>query len=221
MVEGAYDLTTNGRKYRLKKDDVIYYHDGEDVLWEDAGQFVEFIPFGFFAPSFEPPPTDKRCFSSTPAMRAAFHEAAEIAESSEFTEGFRRDLLLFSCLFRILAELPWELGQAGQVALGAELWWEIERWLRSTHRYRITLKDICRHTGRSASTVSRSCRLATDLSPMNRIKALRMDAGRGMLMYTERNVSEVADYLGYPRIHEFSREFSQFYGQPPSSLQAN
>jgi AraC-like DNA-binding protein len=44
-----------------------------------------------------------------------------------------------------------------------------------------------------------------------------MRHARALLRYTPMSVTEVALYLGYPRVHEFSREFRRRYGAAPSS----
>ena len=81
-----------------------------------------------------------------------------------------------------------------------------------------TLKELCKIAGYSKSTIIRSCKKVTGGTPMQRIQKLRMEEAKGLLSIAQLNVSQVADYLGYPRIHEFSREFSKYFGKPPSAL---
>ena len=42
-----------------------------------------------------------------------------------------------------------------------------------------------------------------------------MAEARGSLKFSTLNISQVAGYLSYPRIHEFSREFRRLCGQSP------
>jgi AraC-like DNA-binding protein len=53
---------------------------------------------------------------------------------------------------------------------------------------------------------------------MQRIREIRMAEAGKLLKHTQMNISQTADYLGYPRVHEFSREFSKFFGYPPTRL---
>ncbi len=215
---GGYHLTMNGREYLLNEGDVVYYHDGEDVIWQGIDKPVTFTAIGFFAPGLAPPPEDKRHFHSTPIIRQEFERAIE---SERNLTSLRCSYALYSCLLRILSELPVELGSPGQIDTDAKLWWELERTIRCERRFRASMTDLTKLCGMSESSIVRSCRKATRLSPMKRLKALRLDTARGYLSYTDMNVSEVAQRLGYPRMHEFSREFSQHYGMPPSQLIAD
>jgi AraC-like DNA-binding protein len=45
-----------------------------------------------------------------------------------------------------------------------------------------------------------------------------MAEARGLLSYSTLNVTQTAAYLGYSRMHEFSREFSGYFGHTPQSL---
>jgi AraC-like DNA-binding protein len=56
---------------------------------------------------------------------------------------------------------------------------------------------------------------------MRRIQTVRMEEARGLLLFSTLNVTQVAEYLGYPRLHEFSREFSQYFGAPPSRVRSD
>ena len=48
-----------------------------------------------------------------------------------------------------------------------------------------------------------------------------MSEAKKLLRYSGMNVSEIAAYLGYPRVHEFSREFSKNSGSSPSSYKTD
>jgi AraC-like DNA-binding protein len=119
-------------------------------------------------------------------------------------------------VLEVLASLPWELGRPGEVDPACRLWWDIEGWIRRGKLYRVNMPEIENRWLRSRSTVTRSCRRATGLPPLRRVAALRMEEARGMLQHSDLAVGEVAARLGYPRLHEFSREFSKHYGVPPS-----
>ena len=49
----------------------------------------------------------------------------------------------------------------------------------------------------------------------------RMEASKGLLLYTNLPITEIADQLGYERIHEFSREFSKYFKQTAKSYREN
>ncbi|RMD75495.1 MAG: AraC family transcriptional regulator [Lentisphaerae bacterium] len=214
MLDGEYWLTTNGRRYLMQAGDMVYYHDGEDVIWEGTAQKAEFLAFGFFAPAIQPPPLHQRHFRAPEKVRELFLEAEAVAMNE--TNEFRRTCRLHSSLLHILSLLPIDLEVLDVNSVYAELWWRVEEWIRNTHSYHIHLAELCRRFFTTRSTLHRSCVRATGLSPHKRIRHLRMDAARGFLLYTPMSIGEIAGHLGYGRMHEFSREFSSYFGMAPS-----
>jgi AraC-like DNA-binding protein len=212
MERGHYRVITNGREYHMRPGDMIYYHDGEDVATSTRVE-VQFLTVGFYAPEILPPPVENRKFRSTPRLRRLYLQAYR---ASLMPEGLRRDSLVSARVLEVLAGLPWELGRPGKVDPACRLWWDIEGWIRRGKLYRVSMAEIEARWLRSRSTVTRSCRKATGLSPLRRVASLRMEEARGMLQFSKLSVGEVAARLGYPRMHEFSREFSRHYGRPPS-----
>jgi len=212
MESGHYRVTTNGREYVMRPGDMIYYHDGEDVVTRTKVN-VQFLTIGFYAPEILPPSIEGRKFRSTPRLRRLYLQAWRAAQRPE---GLRRDSLVSARVLDVLACLPLEIERRVETDPACSLWWEIEGWIRRGKLYRAGMAEIEKRCLRSASTIRRSCRRATGVSHLRRVASLRMEEARGMLQYSDLSVTEVAARLGYPRMHEFSREFSKHYGVPPS-----
>ncbi|MHC4874825.1 MAG: helix-turn-helix domain-containing protein [Planctomycetota bacterium] len=53
---------------------------------------------------------------------------------------------------------------------------------------------------------------------MQRLRSLRMSEARGLLIYSSLNITQIAQYLDYPRVHEFSREFKKYFGVSPRDV---
>ena len=70
----------------------------------------------------------------------------------------------------------------------------------------------------SRSSIVRLCRQATGMSPMKRIQQIRMEEAKGLLLSSSLNITEIAQYLGYIRMHEFSREFTLYFGTSPKQF---
>jgi AraC-like DNA-binding protein len=100
------------------------------------------------------------------------------------------------------------------------VWWEVEQSLYERDRWRPSLSELCRMAGVSPATLARLCRDATEQSPVKRVSELRMRHALGLLQYSPMSVTETATHLGYPRMHEFSREFARHYGYPPSRVKS-
>jgi AraC-like DNA-binding protein len=215
---GEYMLTTNGRRYHMTPGDMVYYHECEEVRWGAMGSKVTFSTIGFYAPCLQPPPVTRRKFPSTPRLRKLFDRAIRLGNESA---DFGRDLRLYGCLLEMLAELPLSRSRPAATDPASALWWRIESELRSRGRYRPSLEDLAGQFRRGVSTISRSCRKATGMSPLQRIRALRMEHARGLLLYSGRNVSETAQELGYGRVCEFSRDLRGWFGVPPTQVTAH
>jgi AraC-like DNA-binding protein len=215
VLEGSYRLRTNGREYDIKPRDVIYYHETEEVEWLGNAGRVTFYSVGFLASALEPLPAERRVFPSSKPIRAAFdrlHAAALLPRDA------RRTLGIYAALLAVLAEIDWWPRPAPEAAAeGADLWWRLERLLREKRRFRSTIDELAAEAGCSRASVVRACRAATGASPMRRLRDVRMAEARGLLGFSTLNVGQVAAYLGYPRIHEFSREFLGCCGHPPSA----
>ncbi len=214
VTRGSYRLRTNGREYTIHTSDLIYYHETEDVEWLGNSETVEFISVGFMAPALAPLPLEQRVFRSSPPIRAAF---ARLHTASLLPPGLDRTLTGHAALLDILRRIPRWDGQPRSAPEGAgRSWWDLENILRQRRQFRAGLPELCQMAAMSRATLVRACRTATGTSPMQRLRDLRMAEAHGLLHCSTLNVGQVAKYLGYPRIHEFSREFARYYGHPPS-----
>jgi len=215
VLEGFYRLRTNGREYDIRPADVIYYHETEEVEWLGNAGRVSFYSVGFLAPGLPPLPPERRVFASDEAIRAAFED---LYAASLLPRDSRRALGIHAALLRIVAGIDWWRQPAPAApAESAALWWRLERWLRERRRFRSTIDELAAEAGCSRATVVRACRAATGESPMRRLRGVRMAEARGLLGFSTLNVGQVAEYLGYGRIHEFSREYRKACGHPPSA----
>lgn len=62
---------------------------------------------------------------------------------------------------------------------------------------------------------------AVGISPVRRIKQLRMEMARGLLTYSRASISEIATQVGYERVNEFSRDIRKAFGMSPSLIRKN
>ncbi len=214
ILTGSYRLRTNAREYEISTGHVIYYHETEEVEWLSNAERVVFYSVGFLAPELAPLPLDARVFPSSEAVRSGF---AELYAAGLLPRGTRRALRLHAALLAIILQVePWNSIATRESSAGAVGWHEIESLIREQKLFRPTLAELSELTHRSRASIVRACRAATGTSPMKRVRDIRMAEARGLLRFSHLNISQVADYLGYPRLHEFSREFSRRFGAPPS-----
>ena len=68
----------------------------------------------------------------------------------------------------------------------------------------------------SVSGFHRHFKAVTALSPLQFQKRLRLQEARRMLIGGEFDVTEAGFLVGYERASQFSREYRQLFGSPPS-----
>jgi len=215
---GSYRLQTNSREYGIQPLDVIYYHETEEVDWLGNTAPVVFYSVGFLAPRLPPLPPERRVFASTQEIRAGFDE---LFAAYRLVPGMIRAVGIHVALLRLIQAIDWgPSGGAGELRAAPPLWGMLERVIRERRMFRPTLEDLARLAHASRATVVRSCRASTRMSPMQRLRQIRMDEARGLLRYSALNMTQIADYLGYARVHEFSREFARCVGQTPTGFRA-
>lgn len=215
VVDGSYTLRTLGSEYSITKGSLIYYRDSQEVETLDVFRPVTFYSVGFIAPFLHLSLAQDRVMRSTKAIRQAFSALYNVTRTAD---PVCRKLCAFAALYRLLALIS----HVHSMSLGGtkeeNTWWAIERDLRQKGIFRPTIKDLCRVFHRSRATINRLCRKATETSPIRRLQAVRMAEAMSLLKYCPMTVTQTAEYLGYTRMHEFSREFSAYFGMCPSAI---
>ncbi len=214
-LQGTYTLRTMGKQYRVQKGSLVYFHDSQEIEVLNVLQPVTFYSVGFIAPSFRPLPVQECVVRSTKAIREAFKNLYNV---TRIANPVRRKLSAFATLYSLLALVCHTYSVSLENAQEEETWWAIERDLRQQQIFRPTITDLCNMSHRSRATIDRLCRKATDTSPIQRLQAVRMAEAMSLLKYCPMTVTQVSEYLGYARMHEFSREFSSYFGMCPSAI---
>lgn len=78
----------------------------------------------------------------------------------------------------------------------------------------ITLQDLVKRAGMSKAVLHRKFKAATTLSPLQFIKALRLNEA-AMMIASGTNVGLAAQQVGYESSSQFSREFRRQFGNSP------
>lgn len=80
----------------------------------------------------------------------------------------------------------------------------------------LTVREAGERLGLSPSRLTTRMREEADTSPKEVIDHIRADIAGRRLRYTDENVGEVADALGFSDIYSFSRFYKRVTGTPPS-----
>jgi AraC-like DNA-binding protein len=86
--------------------------------------------------------------------------------------------------------------------------------LRVTHP--LSVEDVARHVGMSASHFAHRFRAVARISPMRYLKQLRLQDARALLLANRLRVSEVAVRVGYESASHFTRDFKSCFGATPA-----
>ena len=219
ILKGGKDIIVNGRKYSVKTGDVIYYYEFEEVR-SIIREEMAFISVSFLASGLPPLPLNRRCIHAQSDKLAALFTG--LFEAYNRPDSYQNKVKCHKLLLEILDWLIPAASVPETKTRRQKLWPEIECWLRRERRYRPAIDEICEHFKVSPATVARACRTATGgMTPTEYFRAFRLEEAQALLRYSGMNVTEIAEYLGYPRLHEFSREFSRYFQCPPSDFLKN
>ena len=213
VLAGSYTLKTNGREYSIKPGDVIYYHECEEVETYGNPSDVIFYSVGFSSDILEPLSMENRVFRASAPIKKAFEKLY-----TTFLDGNGTDFAIYARLMDIISnikEFHLRRSSGGEEEL---LWWKIENHIRRKRLFTISIKEISESFKKSRATIVRACRNATGSRPLLRIREIRMAEANALLVYSTLNVSQTAASLGYRRMHEFSREFSKYFGFSPQAI---
>lgn len=219
MLYGEYDICTDGREYHVRGGDIIYYHDCEEIRTLASDSDFAFYSVSFLSDSLKPLPLDRRVFQAGSKLKKAFDG---LFQASLLPDSSGRALALYMNLTAMIFEIDfWRSSGSDSLGQGVDLWREIENIVRRERLFRPALDELAERSGMSRASIVRASRKANGMSPMKKIQQMRMREARGLLKYSSLNVTQVAEYLSYPRLHEFSREFSKYFGFPPSQVGKN
>lgn len=215
VTEGKVLQEISGRHYRLEPGMAVWYHEDETVF----GQITD-VPWTFYTASFHarrlpPPPYEHRVWPTTPRAVKLFQSLLD-AWRDQSSSPLTRHLQVLSGLTQLLLEmLPSELRNDGTEAQ-TDLWWDLEVKLREDLSRPIDMRLLQKLSGHSQRSVIRACHLAVGIPPMKRVKRLRLSYARGLILYSQLSLTEIALRVGYGRVQELSRDYRHHFGVTPT-----
>jgi len=214
VKNGSYENKVNGIIYKINAGNIVYMGSSEIQEVTAGKEGFELISVIFTAPSLEPLPPEMRVFRGNKKIERIFKDLLDIYTNKDKSQ----EVIIYHTLLGLLIEIyslnfkrPPRCSRSGK-------WWEVEEFIRRNRAFRISVKEICENFNINKTVLSKLCVEATGAPPAKRIQSIRMAEARGLLLYSESSVSTVAEKLGYPRIHEFSREFTNFFGYSPKEF---
>jgi AraC-like DNA-binding protein len=218
VVSGAYTLKTNGRIYEIKPGSIIYYYASEDVEWIQSRETVVFYSVAFKSEPFKPLSFENRVIKASKKTVSSFEK---LYEYSLCQNEYVKTLGIYSSLLSILADIQKITADADTESPKNEtenIWNNIEQKIRTEKKFRPQLNELYEMSHTSRATLIRICKKSTGQSPISKIRDIRMAEANGLLQFSTLNITQISEHLGYPRIHEFSREFKKYFGAPPTRI---
>lgn len=90
------------------------------------------------------------------------------------------------------------------------------QWIRENFTRPLRVEALAAMAALSVSAFHRHFKAVTALSPLQYQKRIRLLRARSLLIAGEGNATSVAFGVGYESATQFSREYSRFFGMPPS-----
>jgi AraC-like DNA-binding protein len=213
VLSGEVDQTCNGRRQQLTPGSVVWYHEDEWVEGRVIREPWVYYTVNFSAPTLPPPDFEARLIPDQWHLQDTF---AALHAHWQQPPSLQRNFQCQAQLLQLLAAIKPHANHQTAVTPNGRLWWEVETWARQHIDRAVSLSELCDQFHRSANTLARACHDAVGLTPMKRLKQIRLSLARGLVHYSELTMSEIAERVGYARVHEFSRDYRKTYALPPS-----
>jgi AraC-like DNA-binding protein len=212
---GTARYESEGRVFQMEPGLVVWFHQDEEVRVRVTKAPWSFLTVNFIAPHLPPPPFDQSIRRASPATRQLFEDLLD-AWRDRSAKPLIRHIRVSARLHDLVADvLPAESAPFYLDPM-AQVWWKLETQLRDYLGERIDLGRLCRMSGRSARTLYRACHRATGMAPLKRIKKIRLNMARGLLLHSQLSISETAYRVGYDRVQELCRDYRHYFKMTPS-----
>lgn len=119
-------------------------------------------------------------------------------------------------LDHLLSEINWQ--RAKHTSLISERARYIRSYLERHLDRRVTLQELSEVYHFDKSYISRIFRETYNLSPIQTHLLLRLNRAKGMIVYTNLSLSDIAEKNGFSSLQDFSRAFRRHEGVAPSVL---
>lgn len=219
-LKGKCSHVSGGHSFELSRGSVVWLDDLEEHACKVRQAPWVFCSIQFLAPSLILPGIDhctRRVANATVKDFMSLYETWNDEESYPNV----RTLRVQAFVNKILADIinthtiePYVIDEATRP------WWDIEAQVRHRLDTPMKLGDLEDLAGLNRTSLSNLCRKATGTSPMKRLKHLRLNHAANLLMSSTMKIKDIAEQVGYARVHEFSRDFRQTYGIPARTYRA-
>ena len=215
VVAGEVEQEVSGQQQHLTPGTAVWYHENELV----RGRILK-APWSYYTVNFQavrlpPPPFEQRAWKAGPGMEGRFRSLLNAWQDVD-VPPITRHIRVFELLLNLLLETMPTVSPAHHMDIGTHLWWDIETKLREDFSQPIDLRFLQSLAHRSRHAIIRACHRAVGVSPMKRVKEIRLSYARGLVLYSQLPMTEIALRVGYGRVQELSRDYHRTFGLTPT-----
>lgn len=154
--------------------------------------------------------------NSNPMILKSAIRLMETIEQQEYVD-LLAPLIIDEILIRLLRSSAGPaIAQIGITDSHAEKINKAVSWLKNNYARPIKMEKLAKISGMSVSSFHAHFKSITDMSPLQFQKTLRLQEARKLMRLQMMDVSSAAYAVGYTSPTQFSREYSRFFGAPPS-----
>lgn len=214
VTAGMVSQWAEGRAETFGPGAIVWYHDAEFVRGKILRAPWRFITINFHASELPPPRDDGRVLRANAGTLRLGRELLTLWQDRALSP-LDRQLRCHQKLLELLRRVLRSTGLQTPQQPGAQMWWRIEKRLRSQLDEAHDLTALHRLSGLSVRTIIRACRAATGLPPMKRLREVRLGYAHGLVQHSDLPITEIAFRIGYARSQEFSRDYRKHFGVSP------
>ncbi|MBN2712821.1 MAG: helix-turn-helix transcriptional regulator [Planctomycetes bacterium] len=148
-----------------------------------------------------------------------FNSLAKRIKSEVTAKAYNGGLLLHARLVELLALITRQSPEGIQPSSRAlEIVRESLSYIESNLRHPLTVELLAEHVHLSASRLAHIFKEHTGKSPLRYVNDLKIERACKLMLYSDMNVSQVAEYYGFSSVHYFSRLFKKTCGVNPTEF---
>jgi len=229
-ITGTYRCRLNGEELVLARPQVLLvkpqdWH--EDFLVQGVSYWAFSFRIadaaltnlaGWFAPGV--PPQGQIAAPPAPVVQGLLKRMRLEAQTPDALSLLLQDAILGELVWTLARGYPPEVLGTGLFGMTQTdpLLPRLERWFESRVQMQVTVGEMARAMGLSATTLGLRCRYLLGMAPAKAFTRFKIERARELLMGTTMNVVEVSEHLGFENPFHFSRVFRRHYPYPPSHV---
>lgn len=212
-LTGRSELDLTGRKHLLTPGSAVWLQEAEWLRLLVAKTPWSCLRVRFTSGALPTiPPNERVKLLGSKALRAS----RELLAAWSGRPSTARNLLVHGLAEQLVGYL---LSTAPDVptqpAEATSPWWKVETEVRRNLARTYSLAELCALAGTNRVILEEAARDATGLTPIRRIRQIRLLHAQTLMRNSNLLLKEVAVAAGYGRLHEFSRDYRRQFGLSP------